>query len=175
MKCPVCNVPIIQDADSCMMCGFTDFRKEFISTAEAELWKTQVVASYKKRWYTNILAKRWLHYINTHTFSEHGHNVKLAIFWDEMTVLGYIDNPPCDERAALFENVRDWHDINAFKRIIGEITDIHLMVFTIYYKWRTCRHEILAPEFREFFLAGFERLAQLTECNSFKEDTRGWD
>lgn len=172
MKCPVCQVPIIKDADSCMMCGFKELHKEFISTAEADLWKEQVVAPYKKRWYTNILAKRWLHYISNH---QDKYDVSISIFWDEMTVLGYTENLSEAERNSLFANVDDWHDIQAFKRIISEITDIHLMVFTIYYKWRTCRHEILAPKYREFFLAGFEHLAQITECNSFKEDTRGWD
>lgn len=175
MKCPVCHVPIIEDADSCMMCGFKELHKEFISTAEADLWKEQVVAPYRKRWHTNILARRWLHYISTHSICETGYNIGLSVFWDEMTILGYTETLPLTERDKIFANAEDWHDINAFKQIIGEITDVNLLVFTIYYKWRTCRHEILAPNYRDFFLAGFERLALLTECNAFKPDTRGWD
>ena len=126
------------------------------------------------KWYTNILAKRWLHYISTHTKCESGYGKSLSIFWDEMTVLGYTKQLPEHEKERLFYKPQYWHDLVEFKKILEGITDIDLMVFIIYYKWRTCRQEILSPKYRDFFLCGFERLAQITECNTFKEDTRGW-
>ena len=57
--CPVCKTECGQ-SNKCLSCGFADLRIEFLNREEAENWKKQIVAPYKKSYILSLDKKQHL-------------------------------------------------------------------------------------------------------------------
>ena len=70
---------------------------------------------------------------------------------------------PEREMGELFSNGDDWHSVIRFSEILNTTTDYKTVAFVVLYKMKTVGYKINSPEFRDFFIIGFERLICLTE------------